>query len=717
MEDKTNLKEIVRNIQDKKVLLPDFQRGFVWKEEDRQVRLVASVLTKMPLGSILLLKATAREYGCKMIGRTRRLDTNDIDDCEVQMLLDGQQRITVLTNIFSSVIFDGISKSRDLISREGLQRRFFLKIPAYGMSVANDLLGINKLQFPLSNPQKDIPNFLTGQIRDYINVEPFNFSGKQVEYHPYNNNPAEIEHYCVQADIYKIPLFMLIETREGDIDCETTLKNILQKIVSEVVRRMLNVYDSKDNEEKVAYIKSILVDSYFKKISNKLDRNEVSKWLEKQGNALWSERVYSYLQSCIFEMDLHQIIVNQSERERAIDIYENLNLGGVNLSTFELVLARAAKILDDEGKNLSEKMIDYIKEVKKYSSNLIPDILEPKFEEYILENEYSASMDLGVYNTVKNEIHKKYSDAFLNILCLFSNNADYKPEDINIDLIKRRRILELSPEQINNNYLKVCIGLDRALFFLHVRCGIRNINELSYSLMLVLLGYIFTNDQYYEDKKIHKKLEAWYWSAILGGQYDKDQNAMIIIHLTKFLQSIQCRGGMDFAWINEFKEKVFAFEDFSDKSFLLLEKSRVPKDVIRNTICQYYLASGYKDLMPDVNGNYIEIHVFMKEADKLELHHIVPLGDLELPVKVARNNRAHILNSPLNFLFITPFSNKQILSNSIGIYLKHCEEWTVLRLGIRQDQAIDTEEKVKNLLAGRFEMVKADIINHIESLL
>ena len=40
--------EIVRKIAEDKMLLPDFQREFVWKDEEQR-KIVASVLAKMPI--------------------------------------------------------------------------------------------------------------------------------------------------------------------------------------------------------------------------------------------------------------------------------------------------------------------------------------------------------------------------------------------------------------------------------------------------------------------------------------------------------------------------------------------------------------------------------------------------------------------------------------------------------------------------------------------
>lgn len=42
----SNLVEIINKIEKNQILLPDFQREFVWKDEDQQKQLVASVLCK-----------------------------------------------------------------------------------------------------------------------------------------------------------------------------------------------------------------------------------------------------------------------------------------------------------------------------------------------------------------------------------------------------------------------------------------------------------------------------------------------------------------------------------------------------------------------------------------------------------------------------------------------------------------------------------------------
>ena len=94
-KNKIDFKEIVRKIENKEILLPDFQRGFIWKEEERQRKIVASVLARMPIGSILLLKSKPDEYASKIIGYSEKVKVQDLND-EVEFLLDGQQRIIIL---------------------------------------------------------------------------------------------------------------------------------------------------------------------------------------------------------------------------------------------------------------------------------------------------------------------------------------------------------------------------------------------------------------------------------------------------------------------------------------------------------------------------------------------------------------------------------------------------------------------------------------------
>lgn len=726
INDSVNLNEIVRDIQNRKILLPDFQRGFVWKEEARQKKLVESVIAKMPLGSILMLEANAQEYGCKMIGRNKSCDVSDLGEQKVKMLLDGQQRITVLANIFSNIILDN-TDDEDLISSAALCRRFFLSLPCYGekSGIQKDIFGLSNLFFAI--PESGIPRFLTEDVDEYLCVESFKYykaeSTKIPPYSPQDSKPSDIENYCTNTDTgrYRIPLYMLIETHENDLKYETTLKNILSKIADDVVYRMMDEYRDLDEENRRKFINEKVQKQFQQDITNINDFEVVHSQLNNQGRILWADRIYTYLKSCISELDLHQIIVSESARDRAIDIYENLNLGGVTLSTFELVMAKAAKIQGTSGKNLAERIADYITESKdkSYSKDLVPDCVKDYFEEYTRNGEYSASYAMRCCQNNGQELNKNYTDAFLDVLCLLANNPEHYVEKVSLPLIKRDKILELSAEQINEYCIDTCKGLDRAIFFLQVRCGLRNIDELQYNLMLVLLGYIFTVDKYYKSNTVHRRLESFYWTAVFSGEFDHDQNQNMIECLRNCLLAFEKSTESAFDWIVEMKNNVFNMPDYSDSHILLLESNKTPKDVIRNSICQYYLACTYPDLISRPNEKST-INIFMDGVKDLEQHHLVPIGSMKMinvDDKYDRKKKEQIINSPLNFVYITPKANKDISGSSIESYLKYCNAISIFKLNLHiNGEPVDTPEKVKEIMKTRFDTIKNDVIDHINQL-
>ncbi len=714
-EEKTNFESLIRRIQKQEILLPDFQRGFVWTDEEKQKRLIASVLAKMPLGSVLLLEADANEYGCKQIGCSTRVDVNSLKNKNIQVLLDGQQRITVLSIIFSNFIFKQLKQISDLVS-PNLKRRFFLDI---SLDESEDIFGIQKLKFPLNNPATDNPDFLTGEVYKYIRVESFTKKNIDEPYHPDTADEFAIYDYCIDGKNCCIPLYLLIDAKENNSDAQIKIGEILTGIVRKSVQKIINRFDSLSDEiSKKTYIEGILDMAYYRNMTkdNPLDREKVKEALFQQGSELWKSRMQMYLNACINSMDLHQIIVSKSNRNRAIDIYENLNKGGVTLSTFELVLARAATQLRSDGKNLFEVIVDEIGKKQDYPSYLVPDYVRPNFNTFISKEDYSASSRMNC--SLRNELSSKYTDAFLNVLSLLNCNPEYKDSiAFKTDNIKRKAILDISPEFINDNCIRVCRGIDRACFFLQVRCGLRTISELNYSLMLTLIGYIFIKEDNFNNVILHDKLEAWYWSSIFGGEFDKDQTSRIIESINSFVKSLN---NNSFSWIQRMKDSMFDAEGFSTKSVLMLDiESRLPKDVIRTSLCQYMLAKTYNDMLSGP-----KINIFMDDVDKLQEHHIVPIGDINVMLKLAdsekdkdkRQDKTYIANSPLNYAYITEKTNRDISMATIGTYFSKCSDDTLVQLDLLPGSKANTESEVKRLLGERFDRIKTDFfikVNHL----
>lgn len=95
---KTQLRELLGEINNGKIQLPDFQRGWVW-DDDHIKSLLVSIARAFPIGSIMLLET----------GGENRYKTKPVEGVKLnnhveaaRLILDGQQRLTALTQVLTS---------------------------------------------------------------------------------------------------------------------------------------------------------------------------------------------------------------------------------------------------------------------------------------------------------------------------------------------------------------------------------------------------------------------------------------------------------------------------------------------------------------------------------------------------------------------------------------------------------------------------------------
>ena len=148
----------------------------------------------------------------------------------------------------------------------------------------------------------------------------------------------------------------------------------------------------------------------------------------------------------------------------------------------------------------------------------------------------------------------------------------------------------------------------------------------------------------------------------------------------------------------------------------------IPKIILSNAICQYYLSKGYVDLIR-IGNDETMLTVFSDVADDLQMHHVIPLGSantIGTSSKSLRNDKKHFLNSPLNYLYITANANNYISSKSLAEYAQ------LIPVGARLSNvgfattnitgnSTDAERKVA--LDQRFDVVENDVQRHIGDLL
>ena len=117
---KLNLRDVLNDVGEGKIQLPDFQRGWVW-DDDHIRDLITSVSLSFPIGAIMTLKTGGPDVSFKPrpIEGTRR----PIPQVEPDTLvLDGQQR---LTSLFQSLKSGNAVATRDTRGRE-ISRWYYL---------------------------------------------------------------------------------------------------------------------------------------------------------------------------------------------------------------------------------------------------------------------------------------------------------------------------------------------------------------------------------------------------------------------------------------------------------------------------------------------------------------------------------------------------------------------------------------------------------------
>jgi len=113
------IKDLIGDIQKGEIKIPQFQRKFVWKEE-QALNLLDSISSNYPVGSVLLWRTHAKLPVERNIGDFKLPKTDDHSPTDY--VLDGQQRITVVYSCLGAPESEpGFAAGYDLEKEEFLQ--------------------------------------------------------------------------------------------------------------------------------------------------------------------------------------------------------------------------------------------------------------------------------------------------------------------------------------------------------------------------------------------------------------------------------------------------------------------------------------------------------------------------------------------------------------------------------------------------------------------
>lgn len=713
---KIKIVDLIKKSEDKKLLLPNFQREFVWERTKNQKELLASILYDIPIGSLLILNGKSNFFATEEL--CRRKQCTDINSETTLYLLDGQQRVSTLKSIFFDFFKDIDCWKDDFKSLyPKLRTRWFLKIEPENKDL--DLFGWNKLKF---EGKSSLNNYTPNDILKYIHYEIINQNQNEKWYHPEYKKEIWFENGSIKnnkrvkiiseeaAIAGLIPLHSLME----DYNSSSLHYKVLNKIVNKRIETLKA--EVEDDQYKAKEIFDEVDD--FNELSD-ADKNEL--WKDLGNN--WEQGMIKFLLD-IREKEIPIIELTKDEMSRAIYTFEYVNKGGTALSTYDLVVAKSAH--DKSKKSLTERISHTLK-----TNIQIPDSLRKKVD---LDKDYMWSSN--IMDTIKDEELSVFTkNQYLNLLSIFSYcKYETEIENIKLEHIKKDKQLDLTHENINNNTEITINALVRACAFLQFRCGLVKVKDLNYQLMILPIAYILKNDEYWNNEKVLDKIEYWYWSSLFGGAYRERPNEQCIEDIKKLFKFI--KNG-----INSFEERekrILNIEDYSNYNTLIYktESKKIP-EAIRKGLLHYILSRQPKDFLANgINLNAWEVAV-EKEIKfdlknkkcklKIQDHHICPLKnatEIGKSSKELRNKKDHILNSPLNRTYISSIANNAISDNNPQKYFKEVSE--LAKYGhcipcpvIENYKALDDEAEniyYERIMKKRYDEILRDLSQQLDKL-
>lgn len=699
------------------LVLPNFQRGFVWSRSKQQ-GLISSVLVNLPVGSLLILDGHNDDFAKRALCKNEELKVNS-GSCKY--VLDGQQRLSTLKTVFSDIFDqpDGSTWDQVWDSLFGsLRTRWFIRLTD-DSGETSDIFNVKT--FGPVNLQQYTDEDVVGNI-EYRVVH----KTKTGEFH----HPVYLKSNRRQAvkEFSRQNLIPLWELSKGDSGLHVrVLEEIAEKHASDLRSKLEEAGYSEQ-----AYLETFRNISQEPGAAHELYKDiecdgEGERRFEKLTNAFakisqkWLTNITTSLEG-LLKREIPIVEVERREIDRAVAIFEAINKGGQPLSVYDLLVAKSAPGL--ERSNLSIR-------IKSLISNKI-DIRRAFSTKYVdsrvKDGEEFASWTaepMGIFND--NEPSAYFKDWFCNTLSLIVYVKN-KGNEASISHTKKEKLLKLSTTDISENYEGAVTAVIRALAFLQLRCGIVDATDVSYRLMVVVLAfYLHDDDIWFDDKKVDR-LEKWYWLSLFSGQYSKSQNDQCLEDIRFRVPAILDASNVDsLKFIQAMKSQILNFDGYATKDILLRQDDATDCEPssAQNTILQFILSKAIPDFVPNEGFSTLNSWDVADGGLKLHKHHIIPLGSASKIGESSseiRKNKKHVLNSSLNLIYISEQANLAISDSSLGDYIQQIDSFSGSLGGLPSPGEINSVaesnsiDEYKRVLGDRYSRIVSSVKDKINAL-
>lgn len=677
---------IIEGIKKNEFVLPDFQREFVWNFK-QQKDLIASVISDVPASSSLLVKENnfdSPKFRCIKVGR--RNSKNQIDHkTPFHYILDGQQRFTTLYYAFSNV-FNADKNSNEEIFKDldsKLRVRWFLNFKTQ----SGYLFNFDTLIYE----ERVFDQYLPNDIIDYIEEEKVKIDETRQNFDEYLGFlKAE------SLSKLKIPLQLFLLDDAQSYKIKKWLKEIQKKRISDLKNKSENKdciiklfkHFKKDKPNKIAEDLYKDKDYAIKIFDNCINDDLVCDWYDK---------VYSYLKSKISNYEIKPIVLE--DMFKAISTFEYINTRGTDLSTFDLLCAKAGVEFD-------------------LRKGVVEECNKPfKFFDYDFEEDKNFSL-IDNFNLIdsNDSVQKQYAEYLaqvFNLLHYKKKNFTPNQEEFSTKLQKSNYSLDnLDSEFLANNYKEAVKIINFSSAILQVFCAHKDQKKIQNKLILLPIFTFFVYKVGEITSGEIKKIISFFWIKLFSGEYDSHQSESAKRHCKEIYEWLIL--GEESIKENlkvQLNNRVLQVDEFADRELLTTQKCN--KSIEENIFM--FLRSSSKNFYDWDNNSSI-----IRATDDVQIHHIIPLFSgitkMKELTKELRKNPENQLNATMNRTPISKETNSEIGAKSPNQYQSEVNA-TQLSYHYVTEDWFKQNPDLNKLFKARFDALKVRIITKLDEFL
>ncbi|MGO9238944.1 MAG: DUF262 domain-containing protein [Methylocella sp.] len=620
------LTDLVTRVDQDKLVIPDFQRGFKWQTPDIR-KLLESLLLDFPIGAALLWRTQRTTLDFRRIediefsdGETEGEDDNELHEQElrsdeIDFILDGQQRITSIYKLFPATL---VPTEHELDSRfKGL--RFFLDLDKLG--VPRKLPDLHRTDFEYFADPDVVAAAIVEKRHSDLKKEFRQVTGKKP---PQRLNEDDILLLC-QRKMW-LPL-----TRAFLENKQSHLQRML-RVVEGDLRNQLDGYAGAEPRRSLETL-----------IQAGLDR--------------WADWFTSSFQATLNSKTLTCLILGNDKPEGLARIFETINSTGLNLSVFDLLVARLGTWKEgEENTNLRKLILGHVDKAK-------------------LQN-FDDPRSLG--GTASQQLPR--------LLALRANIELRKGE-----ILKTKKVIFLDQAKWSGP------GLNCALSTLMMHMGVIDDSYLPFKDLIALIGAA------YSDKwdQVKDRVIAYLWTQCLIQDWDSSTNDKTRAAFRKLNELLEGRmSGTEL--VDEIGRGFPEFEDVRDATS--------KASIVYRTLMAFNLSRWGIDWAG----------IARSPTETLEDHHLFPRDWLHNNRDQSEEKQlwASLRDSVLNRIFVSKKANAdakaQIPPNYLCKLTAEERRWLQIPESFLGPLATPIKaDAFSAFLHGRYDLIRGDFIDHV----